>query len=498
MKVALYCRSSIKSQEHSIEMQETVSSAYAAKHQLLIDERYCDEAVSARKTKIKERKELSRLLADINNGVIGTLIVYKRDRLARNVEEHMEIFEILKKNNTKVYFSAGNEMPLQYTPVGEFFELVMAGFNEREATQIALRIRETKYSLFLLGKHHGSKLPYGYKSDKDKKIEKNSDIKVVKKIYTELLKTTCKSLGDFQKYIEEIGIRKNVIEKENGTSSKTTRPFNYQDIKNIIQTTEYKGLRTAKFLDEKVEIEIKSLEIIPEKEWEEANDILKTLIQTHDPISILKDTEFVLNGLVYCSTCDKTVKKKAMMHSGEMKVMYCCTNHTKNRAEKESLEKYVFEKANAHFNMLLDSEKSPWFIKSLTVIEKEYESRVEQLVRSINSDRRVILSLSEKWLKSRNSDIRNEMIKAHDDVIYNETELTKAKEALSFIREYPEQMNGLRKKVRINDKIAKLDDLQKKEFMMDIVKKVVLYPKNEVQLAMKHPFLELVNKEEKY
>lgn len=101
-------------------MQRTISEAVAAQRSLLIDEEYIDIAVSARINKISDRPNLARLLTDIKRGNVKTLIAYKRDRLARNVGQHLEIYEILKKYNVQVIFSASNELPLQYSPAGSF------------------------------------------------------------------------------------------------------------------------------------------------------------------------------------------------------------------------------------------------------------------------------------------------------------------------------------------------------------------------------------------
>lgn len=85
LKTVAYYRSSIDSQENSIEMQQNSVLTRSIDMALIIDEEYIDEAVSARKVSLKKRPALQKLLQDIDNNDVGTLFVFKRDRLARNV-----------------------------------------------------------------------------------------------------------------------------------------------------------------------------------------------------------------------------------------------------------------------------------------------------------------------------------------------------------------------------------------------------------------------------
>lgn len=51
MKTVLYARSSIKTQEHSIDMQKALALEKVKAKGIILDDLYLDEAVSARKPK---------------------------------------------------------------------------------------------------------------------------------------------------------------------------------------------------------------------------------------------------------------------------------------------------------------------------------------------------------------------------------------------------------------------------------------------------------------
>ncbi|MFZ3579417.1 recombinase family protein [Virgibacillus sp. DJP39] len=169
MKTVAYLRSSSDLQENSIDTQKYYADECAQKGNLRITTYYKDESVSARKTQISERPDLSKLISEIESGVIENLIVYKRDRLARNVHQYLQAYEIIRTNGVNVYFSAPNEIPLQFSPAGEFFEVIMAGFNEREGNTIAERIRETKYSMAKKGLIPSGRPTFGYKASEKEK-----------------------------------------------------------------------------------------------------------------------------------------------------------------------------------------------------------------------------------------------------------------------------------------------------------------------------------------
>ena len=70
-----------------------------------------DYDVSATKLKINERPALKRLLKAIEEGKIKTLIVYDRDRLARDVYEYVFIVKLCYKYGVEVIYTATGAAP---------------------------------------------------------------------------------------------------------------------------------------------------------------------------------------------------------------------------------------------------------------------------------------------------------------------------------------------------------------------------------------------------
>ncbi|WP_338368168.1 recombinase family protein, partial [Enterococcus faecium] len=141
---------------------------YARTKDWLIHEIYNEGKCSARKTSIDERPELTRLLSDIEKNKIQRVLVFKRDRLARNVQQYIEIYRLLKKYQVELHLTADNEPPSFEGAASEFIEAILAGMSEYEGNNIVNRLKYSKISLIRQGYWQAGSFPYAYRSIKDK------------------------------------------------------------------------------------------------------------------------------------------------------------------------------------------------------------------------------------------------------------------------------------------------------------------------------------------
>lgn len=72
---------------------------------------FVDFDVSATKLSMDERPALTRMLKMIENGVISRVVVYERDRLARNVYEYISIVKKFYEHEVEVIFTATDAPP---------------------------------------------------------------------------------------------------------------------------------------------------------------------------------------------------------------------------------------------------------------------------------------------------------------------------------------------------------------------------------------------------
>ena len=126
MKAVIYCRVSSKEQVDgtSLESQEIACRDYAARNRIEIAKVFVERGESA---KFADRTQLLELLAFCRErgNAVDCLLVWKVDRLARNVGDHFSIKASLLKQNIRV---VSVTEPIDTKPEGKLLETILAGF----------------------------------------------------------------------------------------------------------------------------------------------------------------------------------------------------------------------------------------------------------------------------------------------------------------------------------------------------------------------------------
>lgn len=106
-QAVIYVRfSSDKQTEDSIEAQVRACREYAAGHGLTVGEVYADEAVSGKGSKTASRRAYQRLLRDAEKGLFDTILIHKYDRIARNLGEHVNLEQRLRRAGVSLIATA--------------------------------------------------------------------------------------------------------------------------------------------------------------------------------------------------------------------------------------------------------------------------------------------------------------------------------------------------------------------------------------------------------
>jgi site-specific DNA recombinase len=165
----IYCRVSSKEQVKgtSLESQELVCREYAARHDINVLKVFLEEGESA---KFADRTKLLELMdfCSQRDNHVQVLLVWKVDRLARNVGDHFNIKASLVKQGVQVISATE---PIDANPEGKLMETILAGFaqfdNDLRAARTVLgmrrRIQEGIYP---------RKPPFGYKTINQKGSKK--------------------------------------------------------------------------------------------------------------------------------------------------------------------------------------------------------------------------------------------------------------------------------------------------------------------------------------
>lgn len=156
----------------SLEAQQKALIDYAKNHKYKIVDIYTDEGITARK-KLKNRKELMRLLDDVRHDRIDLILVTKLDRWFRNIKDYHNTQAILEEHNCnwKTIFEEYDTS----TANGRFAINIMLSVNENECDRDSDRIKEVFRYKAARGEWLGGRPPFGYMRDDNSHLIKNPD-----------------------------------------------------------------------------------------------------------------------------------------------------------------------------------------------------------------------------------------------------------------------------------------------------------------------------------
>ncbi len=183
-KAALYIRVSTDAQReegYSIEAQEEMLVAYCISKGIKSYEKYIDGGFSGSNI---NRPRLSELIADIRDGKVSHVVVYKLDRLSRSQKDTLFLIEdVLIPHN--VSFVSLNENMDTSTPIGRAMLGIMSAFAQLERETIKERTRMGMRERVKSGLWRGGgKIPFGYDYDSEKGIlVPNDDAETVRLMY---------------------------------------------------------------------------------------------------------------------------------------------------------------------------------------------------------------------------------------------------------------------------------------------------------------------------
>lgn len=234
--VAIYSRKSkFTDKGESIQNQIELCKEYAEKHfntkNFIIyeDEGYTGSNIN--------RPMFQKLLDDIKNYKIKTLICYRLDRISRNISDFSTLMELLEKYD--VNFVSIREQFDTSTPMGRAMMYITSVFSHLERETIAERIKDNMYQLARTGRWLGGNTPMGYESKPIIYYDKEGNSK---KMYT--LSPIPNQLGVvreiFNKYLQLSSLTK--LESwtvENNIKTKNNKNFDKSILKVILTNPVY-------------------------------------------------------------------------------------------------------------------------------------------------------------------------------------------------------------------------------------------------------------------
>lgn len=267
-----YLRVSTEAQteKYGLDMQKQKILDYCEKKGVVIDKWYIDGGYSGSKL---DRPKIQELLDDSKKGIIGTVYIYKLDRMSRDVIDTLNLlYRVLPKYDVKVV-SMVEDIKTE-NPMDKVMLTMNAAMNQYEREVIRMRmsagmVERVKKGLWM----GGGKVPFGYYYDRNDGIlhPKEEEAELVRKAYRLYIDGySCERISKILGFKWEHIVVQILKRKSN------------------IGMIEYKG-ETYKGLHEP---------IVDEKTFYKAQECMKKR-STNSYVS----NENILTGLCYCGVC---------------------------------------------------------------------------------------------------------------------------------------------------------------------------------------------------
>lgn len=237
LKVAIYIRVSTQYQvdRASLPVQREELINYARLLLNITDYVVFEDAgYSAKNT---DRPDYQRMMARVRTGEFSHILVWKIDRISRNLLDFAAMYAELKQLG--VTFVSKNEQFDTSSAMGEAMLKIILVFAELERNMTSERVSAIMLSRANDGVWNGGKVPFGYAYDKEAKQFSilEEEAKVVTHIYD--LYETVRSLVAVAKTLNEKGVR-----------SRTGKPWNPTTIRMMLTNPFYAGTYRYNYRDE--------------------------------------------------------------------------------------------------------------------------------------------------------------------------------------------------------------------------------------------------------
>jgi len=190
LRCAVYTRKSseegLEQEFNSLHAQREACESYIASQRsegwVLVRDQYDDGGISGGTL---ERPGLKRLLADIEDGLVDVVVVYKIDRLSRSLMDFSKLVEVFDRNG--VTFVSVTQSFNTTTSMGRLTLNILLSFAQFEREVTAERIRDKVRASRMKGMWMGGCPPLGYEVKDRKLIENPGDAAHVRWVFARFI-----------------------------------------------------------------------------------------------------------------------------------------------------------------------------------------------------------------------------------------------------------------------------------------------------------------------
>lgn len=299
---------------------------------------YCEHVLHINKNRIEvfedagksgkntKRPAFERMMEKVKSGQVSHVIVYKIDRISRNLVDFSLMYDDFKYNN--VTFISLNEQFDTSSAIGEAILKIILVFAELERKLTSERVTDVMIGRAQSGLWNGARVPYGWDWDDENKcpVHSKTEAKYVKQMYEDYLNG-----GSSVSIAKSYNANKIPTKRGGEWTSKTIADV----IRNPMNKGDYRynyreSARGRKKPQEEV-IYIKGIfePLVSINDWEKANKLMdgRGLKMNSSGQTIMNKRCNVFTGLIFCGKCGERYNvrsKDSRQGSGFRPSSYAC------------------------------------------------------------------------------------------------------------------------------------------------------------------------------
>lgn len=411
MNIAAYCRVSTDKEDqlNSLETQKEFFLEYTKRTGDNLIKLYADEGISG--TKIKNRKEFQRMLADAEKGLFDMVVVKDISRFARNTVDLLQSVRKLKALGIETQFLTANMTSMGNS---EFVLTIFGALAQEESANTSKRIKFGKKMNAEKGRVPN--IVFGY----DKTIGDYFNLSI-----NENEAMTIRQI--FQWYTEEGygGSKIANMLNERGIKTKRGNNWSQNSVCRILTNEIYTGKiingkeEIADFLTgqrkEKDESEWlvtlrPELRIIEDEVFDKAQDILKG---RHDSFKITHERQsnkYLFSTLIKCKECGWSFRRTVRQYKNTY-VRWVCSGHNGKGADScpnavTVEEKELIQALQEYFQEILGKKKKVinYVIKEFQRVYKAKDENIEY-EKQLNAELNRLRKSREKYMDMYTDDL---------------------------------------------------------------------------------------------
>lgn len=474
-QIAIYSRKSKftgkgESIENQIELCKQYISVHEGEEAVESVRVYEDEGFSGGNL---ERPQFKKMMHDAKAGEISDIIVYRLDRISRNIGDFATLIEEL--NDLRISFVSIKEQFDTSSPMGRAMMYIASVFSQLERETIAERIRDNMHELSKTGRWLGGTTPTGYSSEQVKKVAVDGKVRKACKLKTIPKEAKIVKLI-YQQFMENNSLSKtDTFLLKNGYTTKNGKEFTRFSIKGILtnpvymiadeeayryltenkvelfaEKDEFDGKHGIMAYNRTMQKPNKANQVRPMSEWivsvgkhsgfisgAEWVKVQKMLAQnTSKSYRKPRSNVALLSGLLFCSECGNYMRPKLTKRTnaqGELIYTYMCAKKERSRGHCCNIKSV---NGNTLDKVIIDeikklSEDNSEFMKQVEKSKKVlvgnlegYEEQITRLNCEINENEKEIKALVSSLAKASGS-VAEDYIVQQIEELHDKSEMLK-------------------------------------------------------------------------